>query len=171
MELQKSGSRLLRLTPKRVLDVSSQNDDFVLNSKRATNCPPALFLSFTQIAEGLYNKGLLSYPRTETDQYDKDFDFRSLIAKQTNDDAWGAYATNLMNDGESYERPRNGRKNDAAHPPIHPAAHANDLNGDDKRVYEYVTRRFLGSCSRDATGNTVTVELDIAGEMFTATGE
>ena len=76
-----------------------------------------------------------------------------------------------MNDGQSYERPRNGRKNDAAHPPIHPTAHANDLHGDDKRVYEYVTRRFLGSCSKDAVGRTVSVELNIAGEIFTATGE
>jgi DNA topoisomerase-3 len=45
-----------------------------------------------QLAEKLYQKGFLSYPRTETDQYDKDFDFNSLIHKQTYDNTWGGFA-------------------------------------------------------------------------------
>ncbi|SNX84481.1 related to DNA topoisomerase III alpha [Melanopsichium pennsylvanicum] len=140
VELQKSGSRLLRLTPKRILD----------------------------IAESLYQKGFLSYPRTETDQYDKDFDFNSLIAKQTADGSWGNIAQRLL-DG-TFERPRNGRNNDKAHPPIHPTSHANGLSGDDKRVYDYVTRRFLASCWSDAIGNQTTVAVSIAGERFHASG-
>ncbi|SPO25710.1 related to DNA topoisomerase III alpha [Ustilago trichophora] len=140
VELQKSGSRLLRLTPKRILDV----------------------------AESLYQKGFLSYPRTETDQYDKDFDFNSLIAKQTADGAWGGIAQRLL-DG-AFERPRNGKNNDKAHPPIHPTSHANGLTGDDKRVYDYVTRRFLASCWSDGIGNQTTVSINIAGEKFHASG-
>ncbi|TKY85865.1 hypothetical protein EX895_005406 [Sporisorium graminicola] len=140
VELQKSGSRLLRLTPKRILDV----------------------------AESLYQKGFLSYPRTETDQYDKEFDFTSLLAKQTADGAWGNVAQRLL-DGD-FERPRNGRNNDKAHPPIHPTSHANGLTGDDKRVYDYVTRRFLASCWKDALGNQTTVSISIAGEKFHASG-
>ncbi|KAL9936553.1 hypothetical protein V8E36_004621 [Tilletia maclaganii] len=145
VELQKSGARLLRLSPKRILDV----------------------------AEGLYQKGFLSYPRTETDQFDRAFDFRTLLQKQTSDPAWGQYAQSLVDSyegGGRYERPRNGRKNDNAHPPIHPTAHANDLVGDDKRVYEYVTRRFMASCSKDAQGSTTTVEIEIAEEHFSASG-
>ncbi|KAJ1588514.1 hypothetical protein NDA11_000506 [Ustilago hordei] len=140
VELQKSGSRLLRLAPKRILD----------------------------IAESLYQKGFLSYPRTETDQYDKDFDFNTLIAKQTADGAWSGIAQRLL-DG-AFERPRNGKNNDKAHPPIHPTAHAGGLSGDDKRVYDYVTRRFLASCWSDAIGSQTTVAIDIAGEKFHASG-
>lgn len=44
------------------------------------------------VAEGLYTQGLISYPRTETDQYDESFDFRSLIEKQIPDPNWGQYA-------------------------------------------------------------------------------
>lgn len=140
VELQKSGSRLLRLAPKRILDV----------------------------AESLYQKGFLSYPRTETDQYDKEFDFTTLIAKQTADGAWGGIAQRLL-DG-AFERPRNGKNNDKAHPPIHPTSHANGLTGDDKRVYDYVTRRFLASCWSDAIGTQTTVAISIAGEKFHASG-
>lgn len=69
-----------------------------------------------------------------------------------------------------FERPRNGGKNDKAHPPIHPTANASNLMGDEKRVYEYVTRRFLASCSTNALGKLTTVEIEIAGEFFSTSG-
>ncbi|OAV97443.1 hypothetical protein PTTG_11658 [Puccinia triticina 1-1 BBBD Race 1] len=141
VELQKSGSRLLHLTPKTVLD----------------------------IAEKLYQKGLVSYPRTETDQFDREFDFMGLIEKQMSDAQWGDFATRLK-DGDGFQTPRNGRKNDKAHPPIHPTAHANNLSGDEKRVYDFITRRYLACCSKNAVGKTTTVVIDIADEEFTATG-
>lgn len=47
---------------------------------------------YFQIAEKLYQQGFLSYPRTETDQYDPQFDFMSLIEKQNVDPEWGQFA-------------------------------------------------------------------------------
>lgn len=72
-------------------------------------------------------------------------------------------------DGE-YQRPRNGKKNDKAHPPIHPTNSANNLEDDERRVYELVTRRFLASCSKNAEGKTTTVEIEIANETFSTSG-
>jgi DNA topoisomerase-3 len=46
-----------------------------------------------QISDSLYQKGYLSYPRTETDQFDKDFDFDEMIQKHVSDGAWGVFAT------------------------------------------------------------------------------
>lgn len=143
VELQKSASRLLKMTPKRVLDV----------------------------AEKLYQQGILSYPRTETDQYDKEFDFHSLINKQTCDANWGSFASRLADaQADAFDRPVNGKKNDKAHPPIHPTKYAGNLVGEEKKVYEYVTRRFLASCSKHAVGKQTTVELNIAQEIFNASG-
>lgn len=45
-----------------------------------------------QLAETLYTAGLISYPRTETDQFDPGFDFMSLINMQVQDPNWGQYA-------------------------------------------------------------------------------
>ncbi|KAG1812148.1 DNA topoisomerase [Suillus subaureus] len=140
VELQKAGSRLLRLAPKKVLD----------------------------IAEKLYQQGFLSYPRTETDQYDPQFNFMTLIEKQTADPAWGGFATGL-HEG-NFNTPRRGKNNDKAHPPIHPTAHAGNLAGDEKKVYEFITRRFLASCSKDAEGKETIVQVDYGGEEFNATG-
>ena len=92
--MQKSGSRLLHMSPKAILDVSqvasSSLRDFVLQLS------PLCFSSSTQAAEKLYQKGFLSYPRTETDQYDKDFDFKPLIEKQIQDNNWGGFAQRFV---------------------------------------------------------------------------
>jgi len=79
------------------------------------------------------------------------------------------YCFSLQNGG--FGRPRKGHKNDKAHPPIHPTAYANNLTGDDKRVYEFITRRFLACCSKDAEGFQTTVDIVAGGESFSATGE
>ncbi|KAI0066039.1 prokaryotic type I DNA topoisomerase [Artomyces pyxidatus] len=142
VDLQKAGSRLLKLAPKKILD----------------------------IAEKLYQNGFLSYPRTETDQFDPQFDFMTLIGKQTVDPLWGPFATSLQ-DHDGFSSPRRGKNNDQAHPPIHPTAHAGNLVGDEKRVYEFVTRRFLACCSKDALGFETTVDVVYGGEEFYATGE
>lgn len=38
-------------------------------------------------------------------------------------------------------------------------------------MYEFVVRRFLASCSSDAEGKTTTVEVEIAEESFSASGQ
>jgi DNA topoisomerase-3 len=66
--------------------------------------------------------------------------------------------------------PRRGKNNDKAHPPIHPTAHNANLAGDEKKVYDFITRRFLASCSKDAEGSETIVEVVYGGEEFYVTG-
>lgn len=62
--------------------------------------PPSIlsktYLVDIQVAEKLYQQGFLSYPRTETDQFDPQFDHKYLIHKQTVDSAWGNFATSSV---------------------------------------------------------------------------
>ncbi|KAL8895973.1 MAG: hypothetical protein Q9207_007931 [Kuettlingeria erythrocarpa] len=142
VELQKLGSRFLRMDSQRVM----------------------------KVAEDLYNKGWISYPRTETDSFDRNMDLRSFVEKQTQDNAWGPYARGLL-DG-AFRQPRGGRNNDQAHPPIHPVNYVvpTSLPDDDRRVYEFVVRRFLACCSDDAKGHSTTVEIEYGSETFYASG-
>lgn len=64
VELQKMGSRYLRLDSTQVM----------------------------QAAETLYQKGFISYPRTETDQFDLGMNLRALVEKQTQSNTWGQFA-------------------------------------------------------------------------------
>ena len=43
-------------------------------------------------------------------------------------------------------------------------------NDDQRRVYEFITRRFLACCSEDAKGETTTIELQYGDEAFFTTG-
>ncbi|KAJ2158532.1 DNA topoisomerase 3-alpha [Coemansia sp. RSA 552] len=120
------------------------------------------------IAETLYNQGFVSYPRTETDQFDRNMGLSELVARLTQYQPFSAYAQKLV-DGE-FRWPRQGRNNDKAHPPIHPVAPANNLSGDQKRVYEFITRRFLACCSENAKGQATEVEVEVAQERFHTKG-
>ncbi|KAF2139686.1 uncharacterized protein K452DRAFT_300213 [Aplosporella prunicola CBS 121167] len=143
VELQKLGSRFLRMDSQTVMNV----------------------------AEQLYTKGWISYPRTETDQFDRGMDLRKIIEKQQQDSAWGNYAQGLMAGG--FRQPRNGRHNDKAHPPIHPVnyiAKGALENDNQRRVYEFVVRRFLACCSEDALGEATDVEIQYGSETFRAHG-
>ncbi|KAK3296059.1 DNA topoisomerase [Chaetomium fimeti] len=123
------------------------------------------------VAEKLYNRGFISYPRTETDRFDKGMDLRALVRKQTQDNRWGAFAQNLV-DGGGFQQPRQGRHDDKAHPPIHPITYAAPaaLDDSERRVYELVTRRFLACCSEDAAGMASDVEVAYGEEGFGAHG-
>ncbi|KAI1340519.1 DNA topoisomerase [Xylariaceae sp. FL0016] len=122
-------------------------------------------------AESLYQKGFISYPRTETDRFDKGMNLRALVQKQVPSNAWGAFAQNLVDGG--FQQPRDGRHDDKAHPPIHPIAYVapGALSSEsDKKVYEFVARRFLACCSEDAKGVATDVDIQYGEENFHAHG-
>lgn len=142
VELQMQGSRFLRMSSSEIMSV----------------------------AEKLYNKGFLSYPRTETDQFPRDFNLHLLVQKQVQHPDWGQYAQSLLDGG--FRTPRSGRNNDQAHPPIHPVNFCGPgaLDAQEKKVYEFVTRRFLGCCSEDAKGQATDIEMEWGPERFHAHG-
>jgi DNA topoisomerase-3 len=116
-------------------------------------------------AEKLYQRGLLSYPRTETECYAPSIDLAALVQEQTGHPTWGAFAASLLPPNGA-PTPRNGRNSDEAHPPIHPTKLAlpDTLENRERQIYELVTRSFLACCSRDAKGQETVVSIDIAGE-------
>jgi DNA topoisomerase-3 len=122
------------------------------------------------VAEGLYQKGFISYPRTETDRFDKGMNLRTLCEKQSPDTRWGQFAQNLVSG--AFQQPREGRHDDKAHPPIHPVTYATPsvLNVNEKKVYEFIARRFLACCSEDAKGMATDIEVTYGDEVFGAHG-
>lgn len=122
------------------------------------------------IAEKLYQKGLVSYPRTETDSFKSTINLRQLVEMHNNHDVWGEYAQEMGNG--SFQWPRNGGHDDNSHPPIHPVKCLNksQLQGDEWRVYELISRHFLASCSLDAKGYETKVKAYMGGELFECKG-
>jgi DNA topoisomerase-3 len=125
-----------------------------------------------ETAEALYQRGVLSYPRTETDCFGSDAPLQDLVALLADADGPHAeYARRLAHGGE-FLWPGSGGNDDKAHPPIHPlrALRRDDCSAAEWQVYDYVVRHFLASCSRDARGQKSEVWVRVGGEAFRAQG-
>ena len=60
-----------------------------------------------------------------------------------------------------------------AHPPIHPTKHTageHSWNSEKARLYEFIVRSFLATCSKAAVGFETRLEVQVAGEGFSTTG-
>ena len=145
LELQKKGSQYLRMSGERIM----------------------------KIAEELYQGGFISYPRTETTLYSQGYDLKGLVKKQSESQKpWSAYAGRLL-ESNTFRWPQSGGKDDGAHPPIHPTKPYDNSgqNSQEKaKVYDFVVRHFLASCSPDALGQETKITIDVAGEQFSCTG-
>jgi DNA topoisomerase-3 len=125
--------------------------------------------SAMRIAEHLYLQGYISYPRTETTSYPNDFDFSSVLRELSRNSAFGAYASSLS---DTYNKGKKG-VDVGDHPPITPvkSAEHGELSGDSWRMYDYITRTFLGSISSDAKAKSTTLEFQVASEIFYTDGQ
>ncbi|KAI5153053.1 DNA topoisomerase III, partial [Enteropsectra breve] len=111
------------------------------------------------IAEKLYNNGYISYPRTETDAYPSNFNFKSIISKLAADRSLEEYASNFK-----FLYPRSGKNNDQAHSPIYPLKAGNELEGPERQVYEFVARRYLACISENAKGEEIEYTLSLVSQ-------
>ncbi|XP_032443756.1 DNA topoisomerase 3-alpha isoform X1 [Xiphophorus hellerii] len=122
-----------------------------------------------KIAEKLYTRGLISYPRTETNIFPANLPLAPLVEQQAQSPEWGTFAQRVL-DQPGGPNPRQGKNSDQAHPPIHPTKYTNTLQGNEARVYEFIVRHFLACVSQDALGHETVVEIEIAQEKFSTSG-
>ncbi|CAI9777537.1 unnamed protein product [Fraxinus pennsylvanica] len=127
-----------------------------------------------KVAEDLYQAGFISYPRTETDGFSERTDLCMMVQEQQVHPVWGSYAQRLLDpEARLWRNPSGGGHDDKAHPPIHPTKFSAGEAGwsqDHHKLYELVVRHFLACVSQPAVGAETTVDIDIAGELFSASG-
>jgi DNA topoisomerase-3 len=130
-----------------------------------------------EVAEKLYTKGFISYPRTETQIFASDFDFLKFLNEQTNSDQWGEFVENLINEKQNSQNKnfyaRQGKSDDKSHPPIYPVKFPEDMSiwtSEEKLIYELISRHFIANVCEDAQGEETTIKLKIKNEIFKKTG-
>ncbi|KAL5554891.1 hypothetical protein UlMin_037127 [Ulmus minor] len=127
-----------------------------------------------KVAEDLYQAGFISYPRTETDGFSPRTNLHAIVEEQQGHPVWGSYAQRLLDPSSAlWRNPSSGGHDDKAHPPIHPTKFSAGESGwsqDHHRLYELVVRHYLACVSQPAVGAETIVEIDIAGELFSASG-
>jgi len=123
-----------------------------------------------EIAEGLYMKGLISYPRTDNTVYPPSLPIKNILNTLKSTD-FSPEVTEVLNNGRQY--PMKGKKQATDHPPIHPVAatQKKSLDKNQWAVYELITRRFLATLAKNSKFKIMDVQIDIQGELFNTKGQ
>ncbi|RLE66244.1 MAG: type IA DNA topoisomerase [Thermoprotei archaeon] len=127
------------------------------------------------IAEDLYQNGLISYPRTETTIYPPTIDVNGIARNFSQHLEYGSYVRIHLIPRMPIS-PRQGKEDDKAHPPIHPVkAVSHDFvvksfGSKAWRLYDLVVRHFLATLSRESIIENQRIVVDIGGYEFKIDG-
>jgi len=119
-----------------------------------------------KLAQALYEEGLISYPRTSSQKYPPTLPIRNILSQL---EIHQEYAERLL--GKGRLRPVQGKKEDPAHPAIYPTGNYKPLEGQAKKLYDLIVRRFLATLSPPARKAITTVTIESNGVKLKAKGE
>jgi len=121
------------------------------------------------IAESLYQGGLISYPRTASEKLPADINYKKIISDISKQDKYTKDAHSLLTKKEL--KPVEGARIDAAHPAIYPTGEIpKKLSAQQQKVYDLVVRRFLSCFGDPAKRESHRITLDMKGNLFLVNG-
>jgi DNA topoisomerase-1 len=123
------------------------------------------------LAESLYTKGYISYPRTDNTYYPESLNLKDIVKKFSEAGDFMVLAKKILD--TSNFKPTHGKKKTTDHPPIHPATVVlkTNLSSREWKMYELIVRRFFATLADPAKLDTVRADLDYSSEPFIARGK
>ena len=121
-----------------------------------------------QIAQELYLAGLISYPRTSSQQLPESIGYKKILIQLSKTKNYKESAEFLLK--KSTLKPNNGKKTDPAHPAIYPTGEHSNIGDQKLKVYDLIVKRFLATFAEPAVRETSTINLLVKKEPFTAKG-
>ncbi|MFB6116050.1 MAG: DNA topoisomerase I [Candidatus Nanosalina sp.] len=122
------------------------------------------------IAQSLYEDSLISYPRTESQKLPAKLGYKNLLNKLKGQEKYEDLAKKVLKkdkDDEMY--PRQGKKEDDAHPAIYPTGEPpSNLSKMERKVYDLIVKRFFAVFGDAAKRQSLTLTLDVLGYDFNA---
>lgn len=115
-----------------------------------------------QIAQRLYLAGLISYPRTSSQKLPPGLQYKSILSKLTKHFPEAKAI--------SRSKPVEGSKSDPAHPAIHPTGEFQELEGEDKKIYDLIVKRFIACFYENAKIENKTINFTCESLLFQARG-
>ncbi len=120
------------------------------------------------LGESLYQKGLISYPRTDNTVYPSSLDLKEILNVVSQDKEYREFVKEIL---KKPLNPTRGKKQTTDHPPIHPVGYNNSLSGLERKIYDLIVRRFLATLSTNAITENQTITIDVNKEPYIATGQ
>ncbi len=124
-----------------------------------------------QIAEQLYLNALISYPRTNSQKLPPTLNYKRIMESLGQIEGYGALVKSLLLETGGTLKPRQGRKDDPAHPAIYPTGRRPyRLNADEWKIYDLIVRRFLAAFAPPHKYERSEAILTAGGARFKLTG-
>lgn len=121
------------------------------------------------IAEKLYLRALISYPRTSSQKLPASINYQKILSGLSGLGQYRALASSLLSKQNLV--PNEGRMTDPAHPAIYPTGvQPGRLSGLEFKIYDLVVRRFLATFGEPAVAQITEVDIDVGGYKFLAAG-
>jgi len=114
-------------------------------------------------AQSLYLAGLISYPRTSSQEYDESIGYDKILKQLQKYTTAVKYAVN--------KKPTSGNKKDPAHPAIYPTGESKKIPERDKKIYDLIVKRFISCFAESAKVENKNIKVDVNGLNFTANGK
>ena len=123
-----------------------------------------------RLAESLYMRGLISYPRVDNTVYPRSLDLRECVRNLSVMQAYAPVCKQLL--AQPKLTPTRGKEETTDHPPIYPTASVDphDLQPAEWKLYNLVARRFLATLMDASVSESTKVSFLIGGEPFATSG-
>ena len=118
------------------------------------------------IAEQLYLRTLISYPRTSSQKLPSTINHRSILQKLGRNRAYSKSTAELLH--LETLKPREGRKEDPAHPAIYPTGNPpkGRLSKTERKLWDLIVKRYLSAFANVATKEDMKVEIHVNRWIF-----
>lgn len=120
-----------------------------------------------RIVQGLYMKGYVSYPRTDSEAYPPTLNLNEILSELGKSDSYNKFTEEISS---SPLHPTKG-KEAKDHPPIHPVMLPKEkLPPQDAKIFDLIARRFLATLSNPSKEELINAKINIGGNEFSAHG-
>lgn len=122
------------------------------------------------IAQSLYEAGLISYPRTSSQKLPEKIGYHAILKSLGKQKGYKSLADELLLKTEL--KPNEGEKSDPAHPSIYPTGERPErLTAQNQKVYDLIVKRFLAVFAEHATRESLKYVFAIGANNFFAVGK
>ena len=138
-----------------------------LEASRVFRIDPSRTLA---IAQSLYEKSYISYPRTSSQKLPYTLGLKKIIEEIAKNEAYSENAKKLLENNRT--RPQEGAKQDEAHPAIYPTGVIpKKITPEENKIYDLIVKRFLACFAEYWKGEKTSLLINISDERYSISGE
>jgi DNA topoisomerase-1 len=120
------------------------------------------------MAQTLYEQSMISYPRTSSQKLPEKLNLGKIVQALAKQAEYTALANQLI--AAKRFKPLEGKKEDSAHPAIHPTGQQGSVGERERKLYDLIVRRFLACMAPPARRESAKVKARCGTQGYATTG-